>query len=85
MEKAGRWEKTAPGPESLTLLELVRVTSLDIASYLFSVSHCGVLFACFGSVFVLRKKMAKEKYNPNDSSTDIKAALLLHTPIANLP
>lgn len=29
--------------------------------------------------------MAKEKCNPNDSSTDIKAAPLLHTPIANLP
>jgi len=29
--------------------------------------------------------MAKEKYNPNDSSIGINAAPLLHTPIANLP
>lgn len=49
MVKTGCWEKTAPGAESLTLLELVRVISLDIASYLFSVCHWAflLLFFCF--------------------------------------
>lgn len=41
------------------MLELVRVTSLDIAAYLFSVRHF---------VVVVRKIMDKGKYNPNDAS-----------------
>lgn len=83
MEKAGCWEKTAPGAESLTVLELVSVTSLDIASYLFSVCHWVLLLGFFG--LRNKKKKAKEKYNPNDSSTGIRAAPLLRTPTANLP